>query len=106
MTIDTHVVNDGVVRLAVHGALDLTTADVLADTVGTVLATERPAEVIVDLAETTLCDPAGIDALLGARAAAAAQAVHLVVINPRGVVRHALDADDTLDRLTAPPTVC
>ncbi|GIE48685.1 hypothetical protein Ani05nite_22190 [Amorphoplanes nipponensis] len=105
MTIDTHVVNDGVVRLAVRGVLDAATADLLADAVAAVLTTQRPAEVVVDLAEVALCDAAGIDALLAARAAAAAQVVGLVVINPRGVVRRALDDSGTLDRLTAPPTV-
>jgi anti-sigma B factor antagonist len=101
--IDTRPVNDGVVRLAVSGEIDLISADDLTDAVDAVLAADRPAEVIVDLAEVTLCDSAGIDALLRARSAAGAQAVHLVVINPRGVVRRALDVTGTLDSLTAPP---
>jgi anti-anti-sigma factor len=105
MRIDTYLVNDGVFRLAVSGEIDLDTADDLAEAVGRVLATACPAEVVVDLAEVTLCDSAGIDALLRARDAAAAQAVHLVVINPRGIVRRALDVTGTLDRLTAVPAL-
>ena len=105
MRIDTHVVNDGVVRLAVSGEIDLATADTLTEAVTTVLDTARPAEVVVDLAEVTLCDSTGIDALLRARAAAHAQAVQLVVINPRGIVRRVLDVTGTLERLTAVPAL-
>jgi len=105
MRITKHLVNDGVLRLAVAGELDLATADTLVDTVGTVLATAHPAEVIVDLAEVTLCDSAGIDALMRARDAANAQAVDLVVINPRGIVRRVLDVTGTLDRLTGVPAL-
>ncbi len=101
MRVDTHVVNDGVFRLAVRGEIDLATADSLTDAVHAVLTTAHPAEVVVDLAQATLCDSTGIDALLRARAEANAQAVHLVVINPRGIVRQALDVTGTLDRLTA-----
>jgi len=103
MRTTTHPVNDGVLRLAVSGEIDLDTADILAEAVDRVLATACPAEVVVDLAEVTLCDSVGIGALLRAREAAAAQAVHLVVINPRGVVRRALDVTGTLDRLTGAP---
>ena len=105
MRIDTYPVNDGLVRLAVAGEIDLDTADALTEAVDRVLATDRPAEVVVDLAEVTLCDSIGIDALLRARAAAAAQAVHLVVINPRGIVRRALDVTGTRDRLTGVPAL-
>jgi len=105
MRITKHPVNDGVLRLAVAGEIDLATADVLFDTVRAVLATARPAEVVVDLAEVTLCDSAGVDALLRARDAAHAQAVDLVVINPRGIVRRVLDVTGTLDRLTGVPAL-
>jgi anti-sigma B factor antagonist len=105
MRIDTHLVNDGVIRLAVSGELDLGTADLLIDAVDEVLATARPAEVILDLAELSLCDSVGVDALLRARAAANAQAVHLTVINPRGIVRRVLDLTGTLDRLTGVPAL-
>jgi anti-anti-sigma factor len=103
MRIDTRPVNDGVVRLAVSGEIDLDTADTLAEAITGVLATASPAELVVDLAEVTLCDSTGIEILLRARDAAAAQAVRLVVINPRGIVRRALDVTGTLDRLTAVP---
>jgi anti-anti-sigma factor len=103
MRIDTHLVNDGVIRLAVSGELDLGTVDQLTDAVAEVLATARPAEVIIDLAGLSLCDSTGVDALLRARAAAAAQAVQLTVINPRGIVRRVLDLTGTPDRLTAVP---
>ena len=105
MRIDTHLVNDGVIRLAVSGELDLGTADLLIDAVDEVLATARPAEVILDLAELSLCDSVGVDALLRARAAANARAVHLTVINPRGIVRRVLDVTGTLDRLTGAPAL-
>ncbi|MEU8232993.1 STAS domain-containing protein [Actinoplanes sp. NPDC048967] len=105
MRITTHLVNDGVIRLAVHGELDLGTADRLTDTVDEVLAAARPAEVVLDLAGLSLCDSVGVDALLRARAAANAQAVHLTVINPRGIVRRVLDLTGTLDRLTGVPAL-
>ncbi|MEU8608851.1 STAS domain-containing protein [Actinoplanes sp. NPDC048791] len=105
MRITTHLVNDGVIRLAVNGELDLGTADLLTDAVDEVLATARPAEVILDLARLSLCDSVGVDALLRARAAADTQAVHLTVINPRGIVRRVLDLTGTLDRLTGVPAL-
>ena len=105
MRITEHLVDDGVLRLAVAGEIDLATADALFDTVRTVLATAHPAEVIVDLAEVTLCDSVGVDALMRARDAATAQAVDLVVINPQGIVRRVLDVTGTLDRLTGVPAL-
>jgi len=105
MRIETHVVNDGVLRIVVTGEIDLDTADTLHDAVLAAIARARPAEVVVDLAQVTLCDSTGIDALLRAHDAAHAQAVDLVVINPRGVVRRALDVTGTLDRLTGTPAL-
>jgi anti-sigma B factor antagonist len=58
---------------------------------------------VLDLAELSLCDSVGVDALLRARAAANAHAVHLTVINPRGIVRRVLGLTGRLDRLTGVP---
>jgi anti-sigma B factor antagonist len=103
MRTETRVVNDGVLRLAVTGEIDLDTADALYDAVLAEIDRWHPAEMVVDLAQVTLCDSTGIDALLRARDAAYARAVDLVVINPRGVVRQALAVTGTLDRLAGLP---
>lgn len=61
MRIGAHQVDDGVVRVAVTGEVDVATADDLYQSITD--AAESVAEVVVDLADVTFCDSSGIGAL-------------------------------------------
>ena len=104
MRIDKHVVNDGVIRLAVAGEIDLATCDDLYDAVVTAAGADRAAEVVVDLAEVSFCDSSGIGAIMRARNLAAAMGVGVLVINPYGGVRRVLDITGVLSTLNSPNT--
>ena len=100
MRIHTHPVNDGVVRLAVTGEIDLASANDLYEAITTAAASA--VEVVVDLADVVFCDSTGIGALIRARTTAAAEGVGVTVINPRGIVHRALDVTGVLHTLTNP----
>ena len=102
MEIIRHGVDDGVVRLAVTGEIDLATAGGLYDAIAQAVA-GGCTEVIVDLAEVSFCDSTGIGAIVRARNAAAGEGATVQVINPRGPVHRVLEVTGMLDSLTDPP---
>ncbi|BCY07588.1 STAS domain-containing protein [Actinoplanes sp. L3-i22] len=89
----------GVVRLALHGELDLATADLLDRAVTAVLA-EPPPQLVLDLADLTFCDSAGLDALLTARAGAFARDVRLRAVGARGIVHRTMTVTGLLELLS------
>jgi anti-sigma B factor antagonist len=101
--IEEHPVNDGVLRLAVTGEIDLATADDLYEAITTSASSPDTTEIVVDLADVTFCDSTGIGALVRARAAANTLDVTVTVSNPRGVVRLSLGVTGVLPVLTDPP---
>ena len=107
MNIEQHPVNDGVVRLAVTGGIDLTTADDLYDAitaaVTAAVTVAHAADVVIDLADVIFCDSAGIEAIMRVRRDAAVHGTDVQVINLRGVVRRTVDPTGVLEALTLPP---
>ena len=81
---------DGRVRLAVAGELDLATAPALLDAVGRVLAAGEDTTMVVDLTGVDFLDSSGLGALLQARAAVVAAGGQLtlagVAPGPRRVI--------------------
>jgi anti-sigma B factor antagonist len=94
----------GVVRLACHGELDLATAGVVHEQVAAALSGAGLRLLVVDLAELTFCDSAGIDALLGARAAAGSRGVTFQVSGARGIVHRSMTATGVLSLLAKATT--
>jgi anti-sigma B factor antagonist len=96
-TVETtrHEVNDGVVRLAVHGEIDLSTADDLHDAILSEVG-RNPAEILVDLADVTFCDSTGIGAIVRAHSTAATRGILVQVINPQRMVHRVLEVTGLL----------
>ncbi|GHJ52897.1 hypothetical protein Nm8I071_22040 [Nonomuraea sp. TT08I-71] len=98
----THCLDgQGVVRLALSGELDMASADAFQERVQQALASDRPEQLIIDLAALTFCDSTGIRALVDARAAVLACEVAFQVVNPRGVTHRVMRVTGVLDVLTA-----
>ncbi|MFI2652738.1 STAS domain-containing protein [Micromonospora fulviviridis] len=91
----------GVARLALTGELDIASVDAFHEQVQQALASDRPNQLIIDLAALTFCDSTGIRALVDARATVRARAVAFQVVNPRGVTRRVMRVTGVLDVLTA-----
>ncbi len=93
----------GMVRLALHGELDLATADLAGRHIAVALDTipaGGPPLLVLDVAGLTFCDSAGIDVLLGGRAGAQAREVDFRVVGARGIVRRSMAATGVLTLLT------
>lgn len=73
-----------------HGEIDMTTVDVFADTLATVLHQERPTHIDVNLAEVTFMDSSGVNALMVCRAAAEPTGCRITISHPRPTVRRVL----------------
>ncbi|UQU61502.1 STAS domain-containing protein [Couchioplanes caeruleus] len=89
-----------ILRLELHGALDLVTADIVAQRVEQALA-EKPAELILDLRYVKFCDSAGIHIMLRARNAAHRQGAGFRIDNVHGIIRRSLEITGVLGVLTA-----
>jgi anti-sigma B factor antagonist len=87
-------------RLELHGALDLVTADIVAQHVEQALA-EKPGELILDLRNVKFCDSAGIHIMLRARNAAHRQGSSFRIDNVHGIIRRSLEITGVLGVLTA-----
>ncbi|MEU4422974.1 STAS domain-containing protein [Actinoplanes sp. NPDC024001] len=79
LEISSHVVNDGVVRLAVAGDIDESAADHLHDVI--VHAAQGAAQVVVDLTGVGVCDSAGVGAVVHACTRLNGQGVEVQVKN-------------------------
>ena len=87
-------------RLELVGALDLVTADLVAEHVEQAL-TEKPAELVLDLDNVKFCDSAGIQIMLRARGAAHRQGARFRIVNVHGIIRRSLEITGVLGVLTA-----
>jgi anti-anti-sigma factor len=69
-----------------HGEIDVTTVDVLAGTLATVLRQERPLHIDVNLADVTFMDSSGVNALMACRAVAEPAGCRITVSHARSTV--------------------
>jgi anti-anti-sigma factor len=93
---------NGAVRIAVVGEIDIAVHERLRAALAAALCA-GPAELVVDLAATTLLDAGGIGVLLHAQHQARRRARHLRITNPQHpTVRRVLDITGTLCVLTEP----
>jgi anti-sigma B factor antagonist len=90
----------GTLRLEPNGALDLVTADIVAQRVDEALA-EKPTELVLDLRNVKFCDSAGIHIMLRARNAAHRQGASFRIDNVHGIIRRSLEITGVLAVLTA-----
>jgi anti-anti-sigma factor len=99
-TVTKHLVNDGLIRLAVAGEVDLSTSEALRHIIVNALTVDRVAELIVDLDAVTFMDSSAIAALVQGRATALEYGTTYRVINPCGRVHRVLHITGALDALT------
>lgn len=99
-SIDQQPVDDGVLRLAVSGEVDLANSEVLADAIRTAIKAWSVAEVVVDLDEVTFLDSTGISVLVAGYNLAADYGVAYFVVNPHDLVRRTLHITGVLATLT------
>jgi anti-sigma B factor antagonist len=93
-----------VVDVRFAGELDFTVVpDVLDRLTAVVLADPRPERVVVNLTELSFLDSTGIHALVTARRIANQHGVTMNLVNPRGMVRRALEITGVLQHLNDPP---
>lgn len=102
-SLDQGPVDDGVLRLAVSGEVDLANSEVLADAIRTAIKTWSVAEVVVDLDRVTFLDSTGISVLVAGYNLAADYGVAYFVVNPHDLVRRALHITGVLNTLTEQP---
>jgi anti-anti-sigma factor len=101
-----HAVNDGVLRLAIAGEVDLANSDLLNNTITNLITAGHVAELIIDLDQVTFLDSSGIHALVRGRKLAQAFGIAYLITNPRKTVRQVLDITGVLRLLTEPPQPC
>ncbi len=102
-SLDEYPVDDGVLRLAVAGEVDLANSEVLADAIRTAIKTWSVAELVVDLDQVTFLDSTGISVLMGGYNLAADYGVAYFVVNPPDLVRRTLDITGVLTTLAEQP---
>jgi anti-anti-sigma factor len=90
------------VRIVVVGEIDLATAPTLHGRLLTVLHEQAPAVLVIDLAEVTFLDCAGIGMLVAARNTAIRAGGQVRISQPQPTVRRLLDMLGLLGILTAP----
>jgi anti-anti-sigma factor len=73
-----------------HGEIDMTTVEMLADTLDTVLRQECPAHIDVNLSEVTFMDSSGVNALMACRAVAEPAGCRITISHPRPTVHRVL----------------
>jgi stage II sporulation protein AA (anti-sigma F factor antagonist) len=81
-SIDQYPVNDGVLRLAICGEVDLANSDLLTRAISTAIKRWSVAEVVVDLDRVTFLDSTGISVLMAGHNLAADYGVAYFVVNP------------------------
>jgi anti-sigma B factor antagonist len=102
-SLDEHPVDDGVLRLAVSGEVDIASSEVLADAIRTAIKKWSVAEVVVDLDQVTFLDSTGISVLVAGYNLAADYGVAYFVVNPHDLVRRTLHITGVLATLTEEP---
>jgi anti-anti-sigma regulatory factor len=89
---------DGVVALTVVGGLDKVSGDILSTMTSDSLGRDVD-ELVVDLAQVTWLDQAGVDALVLGQETALRAGCRYRVANPSGVVELILETNDRAGRL-------
>lgn len=102
LSIDTHRVNGGAVRLAVAGQVDLATCEHLRTAIQDSLTEAHITELIVDLDQVSFLDSTGIRALIEGSKLATDRGVRYLVTNPRKIVHQVLDITGVLPILNHP----
>ena len=100
LTLDRCPVEDGVLRIAVGGEIDIATSQVLGEAISTAIKAWSVAELVVDLGEATFLDSTGISVLVAGYNLAADYGVAYTVINAHDLVRRTLDITGVLTTLT------
>ena len=90
-SIETHR-DDGVVRLTVHGELDLSTSPELEEALAHASSAPR---VDLDLSEMSFMDSSGLAVLIGARKRAESDGLQLAVVGANEHVRRLMDLTGT-----------
>ena len=98
-----HTVNDGVLRLAIAGEVDISNADLLTDAITKLIIAGHVAELIIDLDRVTFLDSTGISSLVRGHNLAAAFGIAYLVTNPHDMVHKVLDITGVLSLLTEQP---
>jgi len=96
-TVDT----SGIARVTMEGELDLAAVPIVHDHIGTHIASDAVAEVMVDLSALTFMDSSGIAALIGCLRKANACGKTFRVTNAHGWVREVLDLTNVTALLMA-----
>lgn len=99
-SIEQHTINDSELRLTVTGEVDLSTRDLLAETLHTAITAGGVTDITIDLDRVTFLDATGISALIGGRKLAAQYGVTYLVTNPHGTVHRVLEVTGVLRTLT------
>jgi anti-sigma B factor antagonist len=82
--------DDGTATVTVHGEVDFSNADELADSLRDAVAEWSPQTLLVDLAGATFIDSTGLAALIDGYRDAADAGAGFVVVNPRPTLRRVL----------------
>ena len=96
ISIDRHTSSNGGLRLAVTGALDMSTGDLLATMIRNAITAAPVAELVVDLDRVSFCDSSGIKTLIAGQHLATEHGIVFQVINPHGIVARTLDVTGVL----------
>jgi anti-anti-sigma factor len=94
---------DRMAHLHPYGEVDMSTADDVRNAIDAELHDAYLLGVIVDLADVSFLDCAGVGALVAGRVTAVRKAKRFDVVNASGTVRRVLEATGTLDRLRYRP---
>lgn len=99
LTYQTTVVDQGEMRIAFSGDVDMTTSDVILAAVIDALRPPGPRDLCVDLAGVRIMDSSGIHALLRCRAHAMESGCRLAVADPQPIVHRVLEITGLLEVL-------
>ena len=95
--------DDGVVRLAGTGELDMSAAPLLEGLVAGVVRRTHAKHLLIDLGEVTFLDAAGLSALSACRRDAHAYGTEVRISAARGIVRRVLDITGMWEWLSDQP---
>jgi anti-sigma B factor antagonist len=92
---------DGVIRLAVAGEIDMTTGDRFNDTLRQALKEPDLGQLLVDIAELQFMDSNAVAVLARTQRTAAERGIAFGIVNARGPVRHVLEMLGVYELLSA-----
>lgn len=100
MMVRSCTTSGGVIRVHVVGEIDMETVDDVKSALFAALAADGASNVVVDFADVTFCDSAGIAALDRAYGEASQRGIDFRVTNVQPGVRRVLEITGMLDSLT------